>query len=44
MTMRSRTMRGHAHKMRRHGLQPIVVMNERDRFPDLITVLILRWL
>jgi S-DNA-T family DNA segregation ATPase FtsK/SpoIIIE len=37
-------MRRHARKMRRHGLQPMVVINSDDRLPDLAAVLIGRML
>jgi S-DNA-T family DNA segregation ATPase FtsK/SpoIIIE len=37
-------MRRHARRMRRYGLQPIIVINDGDQLPDLIVVLIGRWL
>src|ERR1017187_3306100 len=39
-----RQMRRHARKMRRYGLQPMVVINSADPLPDLIIVLLGRWL
>jgi S-DNA-T family DNA segregation ATPase FtsK/SpoIIIE len=37
-------MRRHARKMRRQGLQPMIVINQDDRLPDLAAVLIGRML
>jgi hypothetical protein len=39
-----RKIRGHARRMRRYGLQPMVVINSGDPLPDLVIVLIARWL
>jgi hypothetical protein len=39
-----RQMRRHARRMRRYGLQPMVVINDGDQLPDLVIVLIGRWL
>jgi antitoxin (DNA-binding transcriptional repressor) of toxin-antitoxin stability system len=39
-----RRMRRHARKMRRYGLQPMVVINSGDPLPDLVMVIIARWL
>jgi S-DNA-T family DNA segregation ATPase FtsK/SpoIIIE len=39
-----RQMRRHARKMRRHGLEPMVVINSGDALPDLVIVLMARWL
>ena len=39
-----RRMRRHARRMRRYGLQPMVVINSSDRLPDLVIVTICRWL
>jgi hypothetical protein len=39
-----RQMRRHARKMRRYGLQPMVVINSGDPLPDLVIVLLARWL
>ncbi|MEW2358258.1 FtsK/SpoIIIE domain-containing protein [Spirillospora sp. NPDC029432] len=39
---RARQMRRHARKMRRHGLQPMIVINNDDQLPDLAAVLIAR--
>ncbi|MGW5416664.1 FtsK/SpoIIIE domain-containing protein [Actinomadura geliboluensis] len=38
----TRQMRRHAHKMRRNGLQPIVLIDRDDRFLDVAAVLIAR--
>jgi hypothetical protein len=35
-------MRRHARRMRRHGLQPMVVINSGDQFPDVAGLLIVR--
>jgi S-DNA-T family DNA segregation ATPase FtsK/SpoIIIE len=40
--MKSRQMHRHARKMRRHGLQPMVVINSDDQLPDLAVALICR--
>jgi S-DNA-T family DNA segregation ATPase FtsK/SpoIIIE len=40
--MKSHQMRRHARRMRRHGLQPMVVINSDDQLPDLAVVLICR--
>jgi S-DNA-T family DNA segregation ATPase FtsK/SpoIIIE len=37
-------MRRHARKMRRYGLQPMVVINSGDPLPDLVIMLMARWL
>jgi hypothetical protein len=37
-------MRRHARRMRRYGLQPMVVINPRDPLPDLVVVIVARWL
>jgi len=37
-------MRRHAHKMRRQGIQPVVVIDKDDRFPDIAAVIIGRFL
>jgi hypothetical protein len=39
-----RQMRRHARKMRRYGLEPMVVINSGDVLPDLVSVLMARWL
>src|ERR1035437_8063297 len=39
-----RQMRRHARKMRRYGLEPMVVINSGDPLPDLVIVLMTRWL
>ncbi len=39
-----RQMRRHARRMRRYGMQPMVVINSGDPLPDLIVVLLARWL
>ena len=39
-----RRMRRHARRMRRYGLQPMVVMNSGDPLPDLVVVMVARWL
>lgn len=39
---RTRQMRRHAHKMRRHGLQPMVIIDRDDKFPDVAAVLVAR--
>ena len=39
-----RRMRRTARKMSRYGLQPMVVMNASDRLPDLVIVILVRWL
>ncbi|MFI0350389.1 FtsK/SpoIIIE domain-containing protein [Actinomadura sp. 9N407] len=41
---RTRQMRRHARRMRRHGLQPMVVINSDDQLPDLAAVLLGRML
>jgi hypothetical protein len=41
---RPRQMRRHARKMRRYGLQPMVVINSGDPLPDLVIMLMARWL
>jgi hypothetical protein len=40
--MRSHQVRRHARRMRRYGLQPMVVINSGDQFPDLVVVLFFR--
>jgi FtsK/SpoIIIE family len=42
--VKQRQMRRHAHRMRRAGLQPMIVINSDDPTPDLAAVLISRWL
>lgn len=39
-----RKMRSHARRMRRYGLQPMVVINSGDALPDLVIVIVARWL
>ena len=39
-----RRMRRHARRMRRYGLQPMVVINSGDPLPDLLIVIVARWL
>ncbi|MEU8340275.1 FtsK/SpoIIIE domain-containing protein [Spirillospora sp. NPDC048832] len=39
---RTRQMRRHARKMRRNGLQPIVIIDRDDQFPDVAVVLVAR--
>jgi antitoxin (DNA-binding transcriptional repressor) of toxin-antitoxin stability system len=39
-----RRMRSHARRMRRYGLQPMVVINSRDPLPEVLTVAIIRLL
>ena len=39
-----RRMRRHARRMRRYGLQPMVVINPGDPLPDLVIVILARWL
>jgi FtsK/SpoIIIE family len=39
-----RRMRRHAQRMRRHGLQPMILINSGDPLPDLIIVIICRWI
>jgi hypothetical protein len=39
-----RQMRRHARRMRRYGMQPMVVINSGDPLPDLVIVLLARWL
>jgi hypothetical protein len=39
-----RRMRRHARRMRRYGLQPMVVINSGDPFPDLVVVVLARWM
>jgi len=36
-------MRRNARRMRRYGLQPMIVMSPGDRFPDLLLVVLARW-
>ena len=40
---RPHRMRRHARRMRRYGLQPMVVINCGDRLPDLVVVMLGRW-
>jgi S-DNA-T family DNA segregation ATPase FtsK/SpoIIIE len=40
--MRPYQMRRHARRMRRYGLQPMVVINSGDRLPDFVVVLVCR--
>jgi FtsK/SpoIIIE family len=37
-------MRRHARKMRRYGLEPMVVINSGDPLPDVAVVLMVRWM
>ncbi|HUY46481.1 MAG TPA: hypothetical protein VMV92_12225 [Streptosporangiaceae bacterium] len=39
-----RRMRHHARRMRRYGMQPMVVINSGDPLPDLVIVTLARWL
>ncbi|WP_033331421.1 FtsK/SpoIIIE domain-containing protein [Actinomadura welshii] len=39
---RTRQMRRHAQKMRRNGLQPMVIIDRDDQFPDVAAVLVAR--
>ncbi|TYK50748.1 FtsK/SpoIIIE domain-containing protein [Actinomadura decatromicini] len=39
---RTRQMRRHAQKMRRNGLQPMVIIDRDDQFPDVAAVLVMR--
>jgi antitoxin (DNA-binding transcriptional repressor) of toxin-antitoxin stability system len=39
-----RRMRRHARRMRRYGLQPMVVINSGDPLPDVLAVIAARWL
>ncbi|MBO2436920.1 cell division protein FtsK [Actinomadura nitritigenes] len=39
---RARQMRRHAQKMRRNGLQPMVIIDRDDQFPDIAAVLLAR--
>src|ERR1039457_5355320 len=39
-----RSMRRHARRMRRYGLQPMVVINSGDPLPDLVIMTLVRWL
>jgi hypothetical protein len=39
-----RRMRSHARRMRRYGLQPMVVINSGDPLPEVLTVILARWL
>jgi hypothetical protein len=36
-------MRGQARRMRRYGLQPMVIINSGDALPDLIIVILTRF-
>jgi hypothetical protein len=40
---RAYQIRHQARRMRRYGMQPMVVMNTEDGFPDLAIVIIARW-
>src|ERR1039457_2380923 len=40
---RPRQMRRHARRMRRYGMQPMVVINSGDPLPDLVIVTLARW-
>ncbi|MEV5574456.1 FtsK/SpoIIIE domain-containing protein [Spirillospora sp. NPDC052269] len=42
MSSRNAQMRRHARKMRRNGLQPMVVIDANDRLPDLVAVVFAR--
>ncbi|MBO2449043.1 cell division protein FtsK [Actinomadura barringtoniae] len=42
--MRPRQMRRNARRMRRYGMQPMVVINSGDSLPDVFAVLFGRWL
>jgi hypothetical protein len=37
-------MRRHARRMRRYGLQPMVVINSGDPLPDLVVIVLARWM
>ena len=39
---RPRQMRRHARRMRRYGLQPMIVINSSDRLPELVIVALAR--
>jgi hypothetical protein len=39
-----RQIRRHARRMRRYGLQPMVIIGSGDRLPDLVIVMLTRWL
>jgi hypothetical protein len=39
-----RRMRSHARRMRRYGLQPMVVINSGDPLPEVLAVILARWL
>jgi hypothetical protein len=39
-----RRMRSHARRMRRYGLQPMIVINSGDPLPDVLIVILTRWL
>jgi FtsK/SpoIIIE family len=39
-----RRMRSHSRRMRRYGLQPMVVINSGDPLPDLVIITLVRWL
>lgn len=39
---RTRQMRRHARKMRRNGLQPMVIIDRDDQFPDVAALLVAR--
>lgn len=40
---RPRQMRRHARRMRRYGLQPMIVINSNDQLPEIAIVLIFHW-
>ena len=42
--MKPHQMRRNARRMRRYGLQPMVVINSGDQLPDLVITVIARWL
>ena len=44
MTNPPRRMRRHARRMRRYGMQPMVVINSGDPLPELVIVTLARWL
>jgi hypothetical protein len=42
--MKARQMRRHARKLSRNGVQPMILITSDDQLPDMIGVLIGRWL
>jgi hypothetical protein len=43
MSLSPHRMRRQARRMRRYGMTPMVVINSRDRLPDLVIVTLARW-